>query len=100
MLPSVAEARQAARQQQSTNNMKQLALAMLMYESDHKAFPPAIDHTYKNGKSKYPHSWRIDVLPYLEQNALYNQYQFDEPWDSPTNKKVLAANAGHFPFAL
>ncbi len=33
----------------------------------------------------------MDVLPYLEHNALYNQYQFDEPWDSATNKRVLAA---------
>ncbi len=94
LLPSVEEARQKAREVQSTNNIKQLALAMMIYVSDHKTFPPAFDYVYeKNGqklKSNVPHSWRIDLLPYLEQQNLYNQYQFDEPWDSDANKKVLA----------
>jgi RNA polymerase sigma factor (sigma-70 family) len=35
-------------------------------------------------------SWRVALLPYLEQGALYRQFKLDEPWDSPHNKKLLA----------
>lgn len=34
------------------------------------------------------HSWRILLLPYLEQNDLYHQYNFSEPWDGPNNRKL------------
>jgi hypothetical protein len=34
------------------------------------------------------HSWRVLILPYLEQKALYDSYHFDEPWDSPNNAKL------------
>jgi Protein of unknown function (DUF1559) len=39
---------------------------------------------------KTPHSWRVELLPYLGQKALYDQYRLNEPWDSENNKKVLA----------
>jgi hypothetical protein len=52
-------------------------------------FPPPVIYG-KDGKGTVPHSWRVELLPYLEQEALYKQYQFDEPWDSEANKKVLA----------
>src|SRR2546423_15597814 len=38
---------------------------------------------------KTPYSWRVALLPYLGHGALYKQYHFDEPWDSPDNRKVL-----------
>jgi prepilin-type processing-associated H-X9-DG protein len=34
-------------------------------------------------------SWRVAILPYIEQNSLYNQFNQNEPWDGPTNKKLL-----------
>ncbi len=40
------------------------------------------------------HSWRVLLLPYLDQQALYDQYRFDEPWDGRHNRK-LADNIGH-----
>jgi len=41
---------------------------------------------------KTPHSWRVEILPFLGKGgeALYKEYRLDEPWDSPTNKRVLA----------
>jgi hypothetical protein len=38
---------------------------------------------------KTPHSWRVEVLPFLEQKELYDQYRKTEPWDGPHNKKLL-----------
>jgi prepilin-type processing-associated H-X9-DG protein len=39
---------------------------------------------------KTPHSWRVELLPLLDAKTLYDQYRFNEPWDSESNKKVLA----------
>ena len=36
------------------------------------------------------HSWRVLILPFMEQSALYNMYNFNEPWDGPSNRKLLA----------
>ena len=86
-LPAIAAARESARRVQDVNNMKQLALALLIYESEHGHFPPAV--LRKQG-SKYPHSWRVAILPYIERSGLYEKYRFDEPWDSKRNKQLIA----------
>jgi beta-lactamase regulating signal transducer with metallopeptidase domain len=87
LLPAVAKARDAAQRAQSTNNLKQVALAMHNYADVNKSFPPAV-LLGPDGKTKY--SWRVAILPYLEQEHLYRQYNFNEPWDSENNKKILA----------
>ncbi len=71
----------------SRNNLKQIALAMINF-SDANGFmpPPAI--CGKDGKPLL--SWRVAILPYIEQGNLYNQFKLDEPWDSPNNKPLLA----------
>ena len=38
---------------------------------------------------KTPYSWRVAVLPFIEQSDLYKQYNFNEPWDGPNNRKLL-----------
>lgn len=88
MLPGlIGSARQAAEQQVAANNLKQIMLALHNYHDTYGKFPPAIVY---GPDGKTPHSWRVAILPYIEQDALYRQYKFDEPWDSETNKKVLA----------
>jgi type II secretory pathway pseudopilin PulG len=90
ILPAVQNAREAARRQQSMNNLKQIALAFHNYHADHGHFPPAVidSPTVVGGKS-FPRSWRVELLPYLEQDALYREYRKDEPWDSELNKRLL-----------
>jgi hypothetical protein len=88
VLPAQASARFAARRTQSVNHMKHLALAMHNYLSQHGHFPPAV---VLGPDGKTPHSWRVELLPFLEQQSLYDQYRMDEPWDSPANRKVLEA---------
>ena len=86
-LPAIVKAREAARWTQSMNNLKQLALAMHNYHAANGSFPPAV---LCGPDGKTPYSWRVALLPYLDQAALYEQYKKDEPWDSPNNKQVLA----------
>ena len=81
-------ARRSAKRQQSINNLKQIALAMHIYHDKHKRFPPAASYD-KDGKPLL--SWRVLLLPYLDQEALYKQFKLDEPWDSEHNKQAARA---------
>ncbi len=76
LLPAVQAAREAAWRMQCGNNLKQIALACMNYESSKGMLPPISTGTgnshlgYANGKS----SWGIEILPYMEQQALYDLY--------------------------
>ena len=90
LIDAVSKARGAAQRQVSMNNLKQIMLAMHNWADVHGGrFPPPVIYG-KDGKGKVPHSWRVELLPYLDQQRLYEAYNFDESWDSETNKKVLA----------
>ncbi|MDG3004461.1 DUF1559 domain-containing protein [Paludisphaera mucosa] len=84
-LPAVQSAREAARRAQCVNNLKQIGLACLNYESVAGALPA--DIVDKDGKPLL--SWRVAILPYMEEQALYGKFKLDEPWDSPHNKPLL-----------
>jgi hypothetical protein len=72
----------------SANNLKQIGLAMHNYVDTHNdAFPPA---AVCDKKGKPQLSWRVLILPYIEQDDLYKQFKLDEPWDSENNKKLIA----------
>ncbi len=71
----------------SMNRMKQIGLAMHNFHDSFKGFPPTAAPR-KPGQP--PVSWRVLVLPYIEEAVLYDQYKFDEPWDSENNKRILA----------
>lgn len=87
LLPAVQAAREAARRTQSMNNLKNLMLSLLNYADSHKKFPAHAVYS-KDGKPLL--SWRVMVLPYLEEQVLYNEFHLDEPWDSPHNRKLIA----------
>jgi hypothetical protein len=78
--------RESAPRAQCINNQKQLLLALHNYHEAYNAFPPAY---IADATGKPMHSWRVLILPYLEQDALYNEYDFDEPWNGPNNIKLL-----------
>ncbi len=87
VLPAVQAAREAARRMASTNNMKQIALAMHNFAQASKTFPPA----YKAGADGKPLlSWRVLILPFLGEMELFQQFHLDEPWDSEHNKQLIA----------
>lgn len=77
---------EVARRTQCSHQLRQITLALLNYEQAYKCFPPAYVAD-KNGKPM--HSWRVLILPYIEEESLYKQYDFNEPWDGSNNKKLL-----------
>jgi hypothetical protein len=83
LLPAVQGAREAARRASCRNNLKQIALAMHNYHDTYKTFPPA----YIADSDGTPiRSWRTLILPFVEQQPLYQRYDFHVPWDAPENQ--------------
>ena len=83
---AVTEAIPAARRSMDMLNMKQIELALLNYEAANKHFPPVV---VRDAQGNPLYSWRVELLPYLEQQAVYDQMHLDEPWDSPHNRPLL-----------
>src|SRR5262249_52037192 len=72
--------------QMSSNNLKMIALAMHNFNAPYRPLPlPGGDG--RNGPGKL--SWRVALLPFLEQGNLYQQFKLNEPWDSPHNRTLL-----------
>lgn len=85
LMPNSGRAPIAARRMQCSHNLKQLMLALHNYHDVHHQLPPAV---VKDQSGKPLYSWRVLLLPYLEQEPLYRQFHLDEPWDSPHNSKL------------
>jgi hypothetical protein len=68
-------------------NLKPIGIAFHSYGGDHDG-KWADDITDKDGRILL--SWRVLLLPYIEQDSLYKQFKLDEPWDSDNNKKLIA----------
>jgi hypothetical protein len=69
------------------NHLKQLALAMHNYHGTYNQLPPA---AIRDAQGRPLLSWRVALLPFLEENQFYHQFHLDEPWDSPHNKPLIA----------
>ena len=86
-LPGIQKLRNSAATMQSQNNLKQIGIAMHSYLDTYGTFPPA---AICDKKGKKLLSWRVAILPFIEQDNLYKQFKLDEPWDSDHNKKFSA----------
>jgi prepilin-type processing-associated H-X9-DG protein len=71
---------------QDRNNLKQIGIAFHAYSNSQGFMPP---QAICDVKGKPLLSWRVAILPYIEQQDLYRKFKLDEPWDSPHNKKLL-----------
>jgi hypothetical protein len=83
---SVTRIRDAANRMKSNNNLKQIGLAIHNY-NDVKSELPGNSYG-PDGKPLL--SWRVHILPYVEADNLYKQFKLDEPWDSPSNIRLLS----------
>ena len=84
-LPSIQGAREAARRTQCAANLQRIAAAMQSYYTDYGCFPPGY---VADNKGRPMHSWRVLLLPYLDP-PLAAQYKLDEPWDGPSNSRLV-----------
>ncbi len=86
--PLIGKGQLAGYSKRAMNSLKQLALAMHAFADAHKGTFPTPASYSKDGKPLL--SWRVHLLPYIEQLHLYQQFKLDEPWDSEHNKKLIA----------
>jgi prepilin-type N-terminal cleavage/methylation domain-containing protein/prepilin-type processing-associated H-X9-DG protein len=100
LLPAVQAAREAARRSHCQNNVKQLMTALHLHHDAHKAFPGGHEVYYPNDPdtkalpNHVNHSYVPYILPYIEEQAIYDQYNFDKPWnDALTNAAITRAPA-------
>lgn len=87
--PPLRAAREAELRKKESERIGRLVKAMHEYEAVHGRFPAAANY---DAKGKPLLSWRVHILPWLGKEAkdLHKEFKLDEPWDSPTNKKLLA----------
>jgi len=86
LLPAVQSARDAARRMQSSNNLRQLIISFHNFHDSFSRFPT---RTVKDDDGKSLLSWRVELLPFLGETELYNEFHRDEPWDSEHNKELI-----------
>jgi prepilin-type N-terminal cleavage/methylation domain-containing protein len=89
LLPAVQKAREAANRITCANNLKQIGLAMHMHHNDHDRLPPS-------RLSGDRATWAVLILPYLEQDALYRQWNLQWNYVQQTNTARQTAVKGYF----
>jgi len=95
LLPAVQKVREAAARMQCANNLHQLGLALQNYHDVYGSFPP--------GQVRAPyawwtvnHGWAVFILPYLEQQSLYDAYHWDQALAAQANQGVVARPLKNF----
>jgi prepilin-type N-terminal cleavage/methylation domain-containing protein/prepilin-type processing-associated H-X9-DG protein len=97
LLPAVQKVREAANRMKCSNNLKQLGLAFHNFESTYEAFPPAAVELAAGyqplgvppASPALQHGWAGFILPFVEQEALRNNYRLDRDWRHPDNQPVV-----------
>jgi len=75
--------------QERLNKLKQIFLGMMNYHDVYRQYPLARNPKLFNAEGQPYLSWRVHLLPFLDQGPLYKQFKLDEPWDSPHNMELL-----------
>ncbi len=95
LLPAVQSVREAARRTQCMNNVRQLALAAMNYESARMHFPPGVVDNDDNLRDAIRTGW-VELLPFFEQSAIYQQYDLGSDWKSDINRELAKINIPTF----
>ena len=77
--------REKRHQVECAANLTKIGLAMHAYHEAYGCFPPAF---VADTRGRPMHSWRVLILPFAGERALYEAYRFDEPWDGPNNRHL------------
>src|SRR6185295_11708421 len=74
----------AGNEEQTINNFRRIGVAVHNFHDIYQAFPTS--STDASGQPLL--SWRVRILPYLDEQTLYAQFHLDEPWNSPHNSTL------------
>jgi type II secretory pathway pseudopilin PulG len=91
LLPAVRTSREAARRSQCSNHLKQIGIALHNYVDTYGSLPPA--YTVDAAGNRL-HSWRTLILPFAEQQPLYDKIDLSKPWDDPANQAARETRVG------
>lgn len=84
IIPAISSVRESAHRTQCQSNLKQIGLAVLQYNTHRRVYPTGRDST-----KQYSTSWAFRLLPYLEQDAIYDAYQPELRVDDPANTQAM-----------
>ena len=84
LIPAAQAVRESARRTQCMNNLRQLALASINFESANMRFPSGVVDDDDNLRDAIRVGW-VDMLPFAEKTTIYNQYDLNSDWKSATN---------------
>lgn len=87
LTPGIGHSPETNRRHECQYHLKHIGIALHNYHDRYGSFPPAY---IADEKGRPMHSWRVLLLPFLEEGDLYKQYDFSEPWDGPNNSKLAA----------
>ncbi len=91
MLPAVIAAREASRRASCANNLRQIGLALQMHHEQFGTFPPGgIEWRPPGDHQRRQLAWCVFLLPFLEQQAVYDQIDLGEPFDSQANAQAAS----------
>lgn len=88
LLPAVQKAREAARRIQCANQVRQIGIAVLNYESANQSFPAGSTSRNSGIQGPYYQTWTIDILPYLEEQATHDLWDPDVPLQHINNRPI------------
>jgi prepilin-type N-terminal cleavage/methylation domain-containing protein/prepilin-type processing-associated H-X9-DG protein len=94
LLPAIQAAREAARRAQCTNNLKQVGLALLNYESSKKTLPFGSKYLRGNG------NWVTEAMPYMEDQAVVDQINFSEPMNVAGSRNAEVISQARVPMLI
>jgi hypothetical protein len=97
LLPCTQKVRDGELWVRSAVSLRAIAGALRAYHEANGRLPPAAV-TGEGGRPLY--SWRVLLLPYLEQEDLYRRFRLDEPWDGPNNRALLDRTPRYYEPAL
>ena len=94
LLPAIQTVRESARRTSCMNKLRQIGLATLSFESVNQAFPPARLFSKRNANRPYDlgedqPSWFVRILPFVEQEAFYDQWDLSKSYDKHPNEVIF-----------
>lgn len=92
LIPAVMRSREAAERTECTSNLRNLSIAMLAEGDTRRRFPAAGNIGAELPQGKPYHSWVVDLLPWIEQTGIHDQWEFNTPSDASPNRELAAAS--------